>query len=429
MHVAAPLTLPCGVTLRDRIAKAPMTEGLADPQDDASEALATLYRRWAEPGAGLLITGNVMVDRRYLERSGNVVVDAASDLGALRAWSAAGSASGTLLMAQLGHPGRQCTRFHASEPVAPSPVPLRIGGFFARPRALAAAEIEALVDAFAASAALVKAAGFGGVQVHAAHGYLVSQFLSPRTNRREDAWGGPLEQRARFLLAIVAAVRAAVGPGFPVAVKLNAADFLRGGFEHHEAVRVARWLAEAGIDLLEVSGGTYERVAFVDDVALAGASRAREAYFQRYARDLKAALGGVPLMLSGGFRTPAAMQAALVSGEVDVIGLGRPFCVLPDAAARLRAGDPVRLPSPERGLRIGPGPLGPASPSRLVRSLNAQGATAWFYEQQVRLAQGREPRTRAAWAGAVLLRHLWHETRRARDRRRRRERGDARPPG
>ncbi len=420
MRIAAPLTLPCGVTLRDRIAKAPMTEGLANERDDATEALATLYRRWAEPGAGLLVTGNVMVDRRFLERSGNVVVDAASDEGALRAWSDAGSASDTLLMAQLSHPGRQCTRFHASEPVAPSPVPLAIGGFFARPRALEAYEIEALVDAFAGAAGRLKAAGFGAVQVHAAHGYLVSQFLSPRTNRRDDAWGGPLERRARFLLDIVAAVRRAVGPHFPVAVKLNAADFLRGGFEHHEAVSVARWLAEAGIDLLEVSGGTYERVAFVDDHARASASREREAYFQRYARDLKEALGAVPLMLSGGFRTPAAMETALASGEVDVIGLGRPFCVLPDVAARLRSGERARLPTPERRLRVGPGPFGPASPSRLVRSLNAQGATAWFYEQQVRLAHGAAPEARPGWAGAVLTRHLWQEIRRARARRRRR---------
>ena len=419
MRIAAPLTLPCGVTLRDRVAKAPMTEGLADRGDDATAALAALYGRWAEPGAGLLVTGNVMVDRRYLERAGNVVVDARSDLAALRVWARDGSRSGTLLMAQLSHPGRQCMRFHSTEPVAPSAVPLSIGGLFARPRALEGHEIEALVDAFAAAAARLKEAGFGGVQVHAAHGYLISQFLSPRTNRRDDAWGGSLEGRARFLLTVVAAVRDAVGAAFPVAVKLNAADFLRGGFEHHEAVSVARWLAEAGIDLLEVSGGTYERVAFVDEHARAEASREREAYFLRYARDIKAALGAVPLMLSGGFRTAAAMEAALASGEVDVIGLGRPFCLVPDAAARLRSGDPQPLPAPERCLRIGPGMLGPGSPSRLVRSLNAQGATAWFYEQQYRLARGEAPSTRVPWAGAPLLRHLTREVTLATARRRR----------
>lgn len=408
MRIAAPLTLPCGVTLRDRVAKAPMTEGLADGGDDASEALASLYRGWAEPGAGLLITGNVMVDRRYLERAGNVVVDDASDALSLRAWAQAGSLGGTLLMAQLSHPGRQCMRFHSREPVAPSPVPLSIGGFFARPRALASREIEALVDAFAAAAARLREAGFGGVQVHAAHGYLVSQFLSPRTNQRSDAWGGSLEGRARFLRAVVAAVRDAVGPAFPVSVKLNAADFLRGGFEHHEAVTVARWLAEDSIDLLEVSGGTYERIAFVDEHARASASREREAYFIRYAHALKDALGGVPLMLSGGFRTAAAMEAALASGEVDVIGVGRPFCVVPDVAARLRSGA-AALPTPERTLRIGPGVLGPGSPSRLVRSLNAQGATAWFYEQQYRLARGQTPRARTGWAGTSLVRHLARE--------------------
>lgn len=396
-----------------------MTEGLADDRDDPSEALAALYRRWSEPGAGLLVTGNVMVDRRYLERSGNVVVDGATDAAALRAWRDAGSAAGTLLMAQLSHPGRQCTRFHTREPVAPSAVPLSIGGMFARPRALEAREIDAIVGAFAEAAGRLVAAGFGGVQVHAAHGYLVGQFLSPRTNRRDDAWGGSLERRAHFLLAVVAAVRDAVGPRVPVAVKLNAADFLRGGFEHREAVAVARWLAEAGIDLLEVSGGTYERVAFVDEHVRAGASREREAYFLRYAADLKRAIGGVPLMLSGGFRTPAAMDDALASGAVDVIGLGRPFCLVPDVAARLRSGDRSPLPAPERRLRIGPGPLSPASPSRLVRSLNAQGATAWFYEQLVRLARGESPATRPGWAAGTLVRQLRHDATRARARRRR----------
>ncbi len=414
--LAAPLALPCGVVLANRIAKAPMTEGLADAGDDATPALVRLYRRWAEGAAGLLVSGNVMVDRRFLERSGNVVVDQHSDETALRAWATA-RPGGAPLWLQLNHPGRQCNRFHTHEPVAPSPVPLALGGLFARPRALAAAEIEALVEAFGAAAARVRRLGFGGVQVHAAHGYLISQFLSPRTNLRSDAWGGSLANRARFLLAVVRAVREAVGPAFPVSVKLNAADFLRGGFEHHEAVEVARWLAAAGVDLVEVSGGTYERVAFVDAHQPASTTRAREAYFLAYARAIREALGRTPLMLSGGFRTPAAMDAALAEGEVDVLGVGRPFCLEPGLARRLVAGHRAPLPSPERGIRVGPGPLGPGSRSRFVRSLNAQGATAWFYEQIYRLARGEEPEERPGWAAAVAARHLWQDARRARQRR------------
>src|SRR6185503_14042633 len=139
-------------------------------------------------------------------------------------------------------PGRQCTRVVSSRPVAPSAVTVELGGFFARPRALEDAEIVEIIGKYARTAAIAKRAGFTGVQVHGAHGYLCSQFLSPRTNLRADRWGGSLENRARFLLEVVRAIRARVGPAFPVGVKLNTADFQRGGFDAGEAVEVAAML-------------------------------------------------------------------------------------------------------------------------------------------------------------------------------------------
>lgn len=399
--------LPCGAALPNRIAKAPMTEGLADARDDATAALARLYGRWADGGAGLLVTGNVMIDRRYLERAGNVVVDRATDGSALRAWAEAGTRGGGHLWAQLSHPGRQCTRFHTGRPVAPSPVRLPVAGMFARPRALEEREIEGLVDAFATAAATLQGAGFTGVQVHGAHGYLVSQFLSPRTNLRQDGWGGPLEGRARFLLEVVRAVRAAVGPAFPVAVKLNASDFQRGGFDHGEAVEVVRRLAAERVDLIEVSGGTYERLAFAGHDVRAASTRTREAYFLEYASAIRDAAAGVPLMVSGGFRTPAAMEAAVAADEVDVVGIGRPFCVAPGFPRALLAGDRATLPAPELAWRRG-GFLGTSSASATVRALHAQAATAWCYAQQDRLAEGREPDLRLR-PGVALARHLARE--------------------
>ena len=253
-----------------------MTEALGDLRDDATPALERLYRRWSDGGAGLLITGHAMVDRRYLEQAGNVVLDDDTDEPALRAWAAAGARAGNHLWVQLNHPGRQCTRFQSDRPVAPSAVALPVRGFFARPRALEDAEIHGLIEAFARAAAIVRRNGFTGVQVHAAHGYLISQFLSPRTNRRSDAWGGSLENRARFLLEIVRAVRTAVGPGFPLAVKLNSADFQRGGLVPAEAVDVAGMLAGEGIDLLEISGGTYQRIAFAGHDGRSEPTRARQ---------------------------------------------------------------------------------------------------------------------------------------------------------
>jgi 2,4-dienoyl-CoA reductase-like NADH-dependent reductase (Old Yellow Enzyme family) len=325
--------------------------------------------------------------------------------------------------------------------VAPSAVQLPIRGFFARPRALAEAEIVDLIAAFARSAGIARRAGFTGVQVHAAHGYLIGQFLSPRTNRRDDAWGGPLEGRARFLLEVVRAVRVEVGRDFPLAVKLNSSDFQRGGFEHREAVEVARLLAAEGIDLLEVSGGTYERVAFAGasggrsnrEAAAdrrspatraaetpvdprSAATRAREAYFLAYAQAIRAAMPGVPLMVSGGFRTPAFMAEVLRAGEADVLGIARPFCVEPEFAARLLAGSPEPLPSPEERIRIGRGWVGPHSPSADVRAYNAQAAIAWFYRQIERLGAGEEPQSRPGAGVPVLLRYLWREWRRARRR-------------
>lgn len=420
MHApyAAPLPLPCGAELPNRIVKAAMTEGLADGRDDPTPALARLYGRWSDGGAGLLIAGNAMVDRRYLERAGNVVLDEATDQVAVRAWTAAGTRGGNHLWLQLNHPGRQCTRFHTREPVAPSAVPVAVAGLFARPRALGRREIEALVEAFGRSAAAARSGGFTGVQLHAAHGYLVSQFLSPRTNLRSDAWGGGLEGRARFLLASVDAIRQAVGPAFPLAVKLNTSDFQRGGFDGADAVRVARLLARAGVDLLELSGGTYERLAFVGQNGRAAALHVRGAYFLDAARGVRAAAPRLPLMVSGGFRSPGAMARALRADDTDLLGVARPFCVEPGFPARLLAGSNEPLPSPERRLRLASGWLGPNGPSATWRALNAQAATAWFYEQIYRLAEGAEPGTRPGPGAAVLLRHVAREAARARVRRR-----------
>lgn len=423
--LAQPLTLPSGVTLPNRLAKAAMTEGLGR-RDDATPELARLYRRWSKGGLGLLIAGNAMVDRRFIERSGNVVLDEATDVAALRRWSEAGRSGGNALWVQLNHPGRQCTRFHTARPVAPSAVPLEVKGFFATPRELTDGEIRALVERYAVAARVARAGGFDGVQLHAAHGYLISQFLSPRSNRRRDRWGGDLQGRARFLFEVLQAVRAELGAGVPISVKLNAADFLRGGFEPHEALAVARLLHAEGIDLLELSGGTYERIAFVADAREADATRRREAYFLSYARELAAALPELPLMLTGGFRSAQAMQEALEEG-IDVVGLGRPLCVAPELPRQLLTGE-GRLPDPERTLHLAPGAWGPNSRSATVRAVNAQAATAWFYWAIERLGaaanegpegSGKPPPspplgTLGAWW--ALLRYLPREIWRARQR-------------
>lgn len=387
------LTLPCGQTLGNRLCKASMTEGLADRYDHATTAHQRLYQTWAQGGAALLLTGNIMVDRRYLERSGNVVVEDDCGLETLRAWADAVHRGGSQLWAQISHPGRQCPRLVNLHPLAPSEVQLELAGNFGRPRAATDADIADIIRRFAHTAGVLQRAGFDGVEVHAAHGYLISQFLSARTNQRQDRWGGSVENRAQLLLEVVRAVRQQVGPRFPVAVKLNSSDFVKGGFTLDESVQVVRWLNDCGIDLLEVSGGTYEQLEFFkpqNDSEVRNSTREREAMFLEYAKSIKA-VAKMPIMVTGGFRTKAGMEAALIQGHTDMIGLARPFCLVPDFPSQMLAGTLERLPVSEDQLVLGRGYIGPNSPSAAWRTLNNLGQAGWYYRQIERLAAGREP--------------------------------------
>lgn len=422
--LADSLTLACGATLSNRLAKAAMTEGLADAEDRATVRHETLYRRWSEGGAGLLLTGNVMVDRRYLERPGNVVIDGNGGRDALRAWARAGTEAGNHLWMQISHPGRQASRFSTAELLSPSDVQLRLGGMFSRPRAMTGGEIEDAVRRYAEVAQVARDCGFTGVQVHGAHGYLISQFLSPVTNRRDDDWGGSLRNRARFLLNVVAAVRRAVGHDFPVGVKLNSADFQRGGFTLDECIQVARWLEEADVDLLEISGGTYEQPRLLGvqgeeasySEPRSESTRRREAYFLEYAGAIQAA-ATLPLMVTGGFRSRRAMESAVAEGECAVVGLGRPLCVAPDLPRGLLDGSVEQAVAWEEILRLGPGRLlGTASPVFLLKAINVQGQMAWFYQQLLRLAAGEDADPRLGLLRA-LIRHNLGERRVSRLRR------------
>ncbi len=398
-RLAESLTLPCGVTLPNRILKSAMTEGLADDRDRATERHVRLYRRWAEGGAGTLVTGNVMIDRRFLERPGNVVIDDTDDgeaMAALRAWAEAGTSAGNQLWMQISHPGRQCGRIVSSRPMAPSEVQLNLMGNFGRPVAMTEHDIEMALGGFTRAAAVARDTGFTGVQVHGAHGYLVSEFLSPKLNRRDDQWGGSLENRARFLLEAVRGVRSVVGPAFPVSVKLNSADFQKGGFSFDDSLQVAEWLDEAGVDLIEISGGNYEQPTMFgiegrpEDAAdiRRESTRRREAFFLEYAARMRERVKA-PLAVTGGFRTRQAMDDALAKGEVDVVGLARPLCTEPDLPRRLIDGSAEGAVPWEEKIGIGKGRFGPDSSIFLFKALNAFSAIAWYYRQLVAMADGK----------------------------------------
>src|SRR3981081_209605 len=339
-----PLNLPCGATLPNRLAKAAMSERLADADNHATPRLEALYRRWANSGAGLLFTGNFQVDRWHLERPSNVVLDDEAGLPALAAVAAAGKAGGSHFWAQLSHTGRQVSDAINPAPLSPSSVdidvPRGLGYSFAKPREMTEADIDHTIRQFAFAAQYARRAGFTGVQLHAAHGYLISQFLSPLSNRRTDRWGGPLENRARFLLEVIVAIRRAVGPQFPIGIKLNASDFQKGGFTNAECVELVKLLNGVGLDLLELSGGSLEQPKVVG-VSLKdegedgprASPRAREAYFVAFAGAVPE-VAGMPVMVTGGFRSVAGMVEALDGGDLDVVGLGRPLIADPAAPRR-----------------------------------------------------------------------------------------------
>jgi len=359
--------------------------------------LGLLYGVWSDGGSGMLLSGNIQVDRDHLERPGNVVIDAPADdtmMVALTSWTREATRNGNHFWAQISHAGRQTQSNVNKHPKAPSAVKLAIpGGQFGQPVALSKEEIEELVDRFALAAKTCQDAGFTGAQIHAAHGYLLSTFLSPSSNLRTDEYGGSLENRARFLLAVVAKMRAAVGPKFPIAVKLNSADFQKGGFAFEDSLQVVQWLEAASVDLIEISGGTYEQPALMGDMGaddaqpqnVAPSTQKREAYFVDFAKAMQDAVT-IPLMVTGGFRSRAAMEQALDNGAADVIGLGRPMCVMTDAPKQLLAGLDA-LPRYEDGLQLIPSWLGFLKRFQMIKAIDGFASIFWFYEQLENIGQ------------------------------------------
>ena len=389
--ISQSLKLPCGAELPNRLAKAAMTEGLATANGVPTPELERLYGLWSDGGAGMLLSGNIQVDRDHLERPGNVVIDAKPNAAmrkALASWAKAGTRNGNHFWAQISHAGRQTQKIVNPHPKAPSPIKLGLpGGQFGEPVALTKPEIKQIVRRFGVCAAAVQEAGFTGVQVHAAHGYLLSQFLSPRSNHRDDEYGGDLANRARMLLDVIASVRKAVGPDFPVAVKLNSADFQKGGFDFADSLEVVQWLETASVDLIEISGGTYEQpkllgVAGMEEEEkqeVKESTMIREAYFVDFALAMQEKVS-IPLMVTGGFRQRRVMEQALETGSADLIGLGRPMCVMADAPNQLLAGLD-ELPRYEDNLSLFPCWLSFLNTFKPLRALATFAVQFWFYGQ------------------------------------------------
>jgi len=330
LPLSTPLQLPNGAVIPNRVAKASMEENMADAGQLPGPAIRALYAAWAAGGAGLILTGNVMIDGRAMTGPGGIVLERDTPREPFAAWARAARSHGAQVWMQINHPGRQVFAAMKGEAWAPSAVALDLGkhsGLFAAPREMTEAHIAEVIARFADTARAAEESGFTGVQIHAAHGYLISQFLSPLANRRTDRWGGTLANRARLLVEVVKAVRAAVSPGLCVSVKLNSADFQRGGFSESDARQVLQWLGALPVDLVELSGGSYEAPAMQGRSA-DGRTLAREAYFLEFAKDL-AAVATMPVMTTGGIRRRAVAEQVLASG-VAMVGVATALALRPE---------------------------------------------------------------------------------------------------
>ena len=382
-----PLTLPNGTVINNRLAKAATSETLATYSNNPTPKHVQLYQRWAASGIGMIITGNIMIDRRALGEAGNVAIEDERDFSMLQQWAQGVTDQGSQLWAQLNHPGKQAIKGLNVQTISASTVPFNaeMQAMFATPDAATDAEIKDIIQRFGRSAAICKKAGFSGVQIHAAHGYLINQFLSPYHNLRDDHWGGSAEKRRNFLIEVYKAVRTEVGQDFPVAIKLNSADFQKGGFTEEESLATIQALATLGIDLIEISGGTYETgVAKSQQKA---SSAAREAFFLEFAEKVRQSVT-TPLMVTGGFRSVEGMNNALASGALDLVGIARLMAIDPDAPQFLLNGQNSRYAV--KPIKTG------------IKKIDSLGVmeVLWYALQLKRIAQGKptKPNESGLWA-------------------------------
>ena len=351
--------------------------------------IATLYKRWAEGGTGLIITGNIMVDPKGTAEPGNIVFDKNSNMEILKEWAKQGQQHGAKVMVQLNHPGKQAPKTVSKQTVAPSAVPLGNGlnKLFSTPRALTTSEVEELVQKFVTSAKVAKEAGFSGVQIHAAHGYLISQFLSPHDNRRTDKYGGSLENRMRFLKEIYLGMREELGKDFTIGIKINSTDFKEDGLTEEDSLKTIIELANLGLDFVEISGGTYERPAMMG----ATSKSTNQVFFAEYSKKLKQKIE-IPVVVTGGIRSINAMNTLLNDNTTDFIGIARPLTIDPNIPNKIKQGTYTIVET----TRVSTGV------KKLDKIFGSLLGIVYYQVLMQNIAKGKEPKaTKNAWPSLI----------------------------
>lgn len=321
MELGQMLQLPSGAVLKNRLVKSAMSDSLADGEGNVTPEQIRLYERWAEGGVALSIIGEVQIDPRFPEKPGNLVLDDRADKEMLRQLTMRATVNGAHIWPQLGHAGALADPA-VSDPAGPSALNVEE----LQCDALSLADIVQLPEQYAKAARLAKSVGFTGVQIHAGHGFLLSQFLSPLFNHRDDQYGGSVMARSRIIVEIIEQVRAAVGAQFPIGIKLNSSDLLEGGLTQQDALEVIRLLDDTSLDLIEISGGTY-----FPGAKSSSDNQAGKAYYVEFARNAKK-LTSIPLVATGGFKTTTEANAAVESDAVDMVGIARALVINPTLA-------------------------------------------------------------------------------------------------
>jgi len=355
------LELPCGVILKNRLAKSPMSDSLGDGEGNPTEIQIQLYEKWAKGEVALSFIGEVQGDPRFPEKPGNLVINETSDFNLFSKLAKRATIDGAHLWPQLGHAGA-LSHLPVSQPKGPSAISME--GL--QSSEMTISEIQALPDMYARTALLAKNNGFGGVHIHAGHGFLLSQFLSPLFNHRNDGYGGSIEARCRIIFEIINKVRFAVGPSFPIGIRINSTDQIEGGLTETESLEAIGLLNNTSIDLIDISGGTY----------FPGAKSSSESsldgpYFLDFAKRAKK-VTDIPLLVTGGFKKRHQAIEALMSGAADMIGLGRAMIINPDLPKVWfdKAGGDPEFPRFE--------------------SIIPGGITAWYTMRMTAIAEGRE---------------------------------------
>ena len=324
------VTLPSGLVLKNRLVKAAMEENLAEADLTPSQVLKNCYNAWAKGGVGLIITGNVMVDHLAMTGPGGLALEHNTDVTPFAELARLGQQNDSKIVMQINHPGRQVFKKMGGKVLSASNVALSMGKhshLFGQPKAMTHNEIDDVIERFTNTALQAQKAGFDGVQIHAAHGYLLAQFLSPLTNKRDDKYGGSLENRARLLTEITQKIKASCANNFSVSVKLNSADFQRGGFEPSDAQAVITLLSDLNIDFVELSGGSYEAPAMQGKTA-DERTLAREAYFLEFAKTISEQ-SSIPIMTTGGISRLSVANNVIDSG-VALAGIATALAYKPD---------------------------------------------------------------------------------------------------